>query len=106
MEEIPAVMGAADSASRAAAPEGADASRAKGLDCVTPLPPETGSASGARKRFPDQGTNGFDRSLFRANLRLTPTQRIEQLQRAIVLYLEVRRAGRVARLSRNSQPPR
>lgn len=59
----------------------------------------------AETAFPEQGANGFDRSLFQANLRLTPTQRVEQLQRAIVVYLEVRRAGRATRLSRNPHSP-
>ena len=61
---------------------------------------------GEGRSFAEQGANGFDRSLFRANLRLTPTQRIEQLQRAITTYLEVRRAGRANRLSRSAAPPR
>jgi hypothetical protein len=56
-------------------------------------------------KYADQGANGFDRSLFRANLALTPTQRVEQLQRAIAIYLEARRAGRTARLSGRAQAP-
>ena len=68
--------------------------------------PAVTQKNGEGKSFAGQGANGFDRSLFRANLNLTPTQRIEQLQRAILTYLEVRRAGRADRLSRNPQPPR
>ena len=54
----------------------------------------------------DQGANGFDLTMFRANLRLTPTERIEKLQRALPLFREVRRAGREHRLSRSNKPPR
>jgi hypothetical protein len=68
--------------------------------------PRVTQGNGEGELFTEQGTNGFDRSLFRANLRLTPTQRVEQLQYAIVSYLEVRRAGRADRLSRSPQSPR
>ena len=39
--------------------------------------------------YSEQGAHGYDLSLFRANLRWTPTERIERLQQALVGYLEV-----------------
>ena len=37
-----------------------------------------------------------DRTLFERNLQLTPSERIEQLQRAVAFLCEVQRAGRAA----------
>ena len=51
----------------------------------------------------DQGANGYDLSMFRENLRLTPTQRIEKLQGALEMYRELQRAGRQHRLSRSNK---
>lgn len=48
--------------------------------------------------FGDQDENGIDLSMLRANLRLTPTQRVEKMQRALSLFLEIERDRR-ARLS-------
>lgn len=59
-----------------------------------------------RMDYGEQGENGYDFSLFRENLRRTPTERIERLQRAISLYQEVKRAGRNYRLSRRNPSPR
>ena len=52
--------------------------------------------------YGEQGANGYDLSLFRENLRRTPTERIEWAQRAVALYKEVKRAGRSHRLSRSN----
>jgi hypothetical protein len=48
--------------------------------------------------YGDQDENGIYLSLLRANRKLTPTQRLEKHQRALKAFLEVRRAGRTARL--------
>lgn len=40
---------------------------------------------------------GFDLSLVEENLRLTPTQRVQQLQEALTLVLELEKAGRALR---------
>jgi hypothetical protein len=40
---------------------------------------------------------GFDLSLVDENLLLTPTQRVEQLQEALNLVLELEKAGRALR---------
>ena len=50
----------------------------------------------------EQGANGYDLSLYRENLRRTPTERIERAQRALELMREVQRAGREHRLSRST----
>ena len=42
--------------------------------------------------YGEQGSNGYDLSLFRENLRRTPTERIERLQAAADFFNEVRRA--------------
>lgn len=60
----------------------------------------------ATSKYGPQGANGFDLTLFRANLRLTPEERIERLQQAVLFFEEVRRAGRNARLSRDDSTPR
>jgi len=44
----------------------------------------------------DQDENGVDLSLLRENLKLTPTERWIKHQRALMLTLEVRRAGNSA----------
>ena len=50
-------------------------------------------------RFGEQDENGIDLSLLRANLKLTPTERVEKMRRSLALQLEVRRAGEIAGLS-------
>jgi len=52
--------------------------------------------------FGDQDANGVDLSHLRANLRLTPTERLEKHQQALKLVMEVRRAGIAAGLSGHS----
>ena len=52
--------------------------------------------------YGEQGANGYDLSLFRANLRRTPTERIERLQAAVDFFAEVKRAGENSRLSRRN----
>jgi hypothetical protein len=52
--------------------------------------------------FGDQDGNGIDLSLLRHNLRLTPTQRIEKMQRALAFFNEVERDRRT-RLSNSSR---
>ncbi len=42
--------------------------------------------------FGDQDENGIDLSLLRENLKLTPTERIERMRRAMPLIMEMRRA--------------
>jgi hypothetical protein len=42
--------------------------------------------------FGEQGANGYDLSMFRENLRLTPTERIERLQAAVDFLEELERA--------------
>ena len=51
--------------------------------------------------FGDQDESGVDISLLRENLRLTPTERLEHHQQALKFYLEVRRAGTAAGLSKD-----
>src|SRR5262249_22235004 len=43
--------------------------------------------------FGDQDENGIDLSLLRANLRLTPTERLEKMRRSIIDLRRVRRVG-------------
>lgn len=52
--------------------------------------------------YGEQDENGIDLSLLRENLRLTPTERFEKHRRALQLVKEVHRAGRDARLQRDS----
>jgi hypothetical protein len=47
----------------------------------------------ATNPFGEQNEYGIDRSLLRRNLRLTPTQRYANHQRALRLLHEVKRAG-------------
>lgn len=54
--------------------------------------------------FDDQDESGVDLSHLRANLRLTPTERLEKHRRANDLRMEVRRAA-AARLSRDTRRP-
>ena len=42
--------------------------------------------------YGEQGANGYDLSMFRENLRLTPTERIQKLQRAHNFFVEVENA--------------
>jgi hypothetical protein len=42
--------------------------------------------------YGEQGANGYDLSLFRENLRRTPTERIERLQAAVNFFVEVKKA--------------
>ncbi len=49
--------------------------------------------------YGEQSESGIDLSLLRENLKLTPTQRIEKMRRALSLVREVRRAGIAAGLS-------
>lgn len=53
--------------------------------------------------FSDQNADGVDLYHLRANLRLTPTERLERNRRSHELLMEVRRAGAVARLRRDSR---
>jgi|GEM_PF-2717381 len=53
--------------------------------------------------YGEQGESGFDIEQLRANLRLTPTERMEKAQKAIRFFEEVRRAGKRHRLSRNTR---
>ncbi len=46
--------------------------------------------------FGDQDENGVDLSLLRENLKLTPTERVERMRRAIPLILEMCNAGNPA----------
>ena len=43
--------------------------------------------------YGDQDENGIDLSLLRANLKLTPTERVESMRRAARSMKEVRNAG-------------
>ncbi len=52
--------------------------------------------------YGEQDENGVDLSLLRANLKLTPTERIEKMRRSLTLVQEVRHAGNVAGLSGRS----
>lgn len=52
--------------------------------------------------YGEQDENGVDLSLLRANLKLTPTERIEKMRRSLMLVQEVRHAGNVAGLSGRS----
>lgn len=54
-------------------------------------------------QYGEQDANGVDLSLLRANLKLTPTERIEKMRRSLALQLEMRRAGEAAGLSPNSR---
>ena len=51
--------------------------------------------------YGEQDEDGVDVSLLRENLKLTPTERLEHHAKALELYLEVRRAGAAAGLSRD-----
>ena len=51
--------------------------------------------------YGEQDENGIDLSHLRANLRLTPTERLEKHRRAHELLMEVRRAAVAAGLSRD-----
>jgi len=53
--------------------------------------------------YGEQGANGYDLSMFRANLRRTPTERIERTQSAAIFFREVEHAGRDYRLSRRNR---
>lgn len=46
----------------------------------------------------EQDENGVDLSLLRANMKLSPMERIEQMRRARAVVMEVRRAGKAAGL--------
>jgi hypothetical protein len=50
--------------------------------------------------FGQQDENGVDLSLLYANLKLSPTERIEKMRRSLATVLEVRRAGIAAGLPR------
>ncbi len=52
--------------------------------------------------YGEQGESGFDVSLLRENLKLTPTERIQELQKSLIRFEEVKRAGRDHRLSQRS----
>jgi len=49
--------------------------------------------------YGEQDENGVDLTLLRANLKLTPTERIEKMRGSIANVMEVRRAGAAAGLS-------
>jgi hypothetical protein len=51
--------------------------------------------------FTEQDDNGIDLSHLRANLRLTPMERLEKHRRAHELWMEVERAATAAGLRRN-----
>ena len=53
----------------------------------------------ATSGYGEQSESGIDISLLRENLKLTPTQRIEKMRRALSFVMEVRRAGIRAGLS-------
>ena len=53
----------------------------------------------ATSGYGEQSESGIDISLLRENLKLTPTQRIEKMRRALSFVMEVRRAGILAGLS-------
>jgi len=53
--------------------------------------------------FGEQDENGVDLSHLRANLRLTPTQRLEKHQQALARMKEMRRAGIAAGLYRRAE---
>jgi len=53
--------------------------------------------------FGAQGANGYDLSMFRENLRLTPTERLERLQAAVDFFAELDRA-RSKPLSKEDPP--
>ena len=53
--------------------------------------------------YGEQGESGIDIEQLRANLKLTPTERMEKAQKAIRFFEEVRRAGRNHRLSQSSR---
>ena len=36
--------------------------------------------------YGEQGANGYDLSMFRENLRLTPTERIQKMQRRVSIF--------------------
>lgn len=57
----------------------------------------------ATEGFGDQDENGIDLSRLRANLKLTPLERLRRHQKALELVREVRRAGIAAGISRHSQ---
>lgn len=48
--------------------------------------------------FGEQDENGVDLSLLRENLKLTPTERIEKMRKALELVLEIERARTVTQL--------
>ena len=53
--------------------------------------------------YGEQDENGIDLSHLRANLRLTPTQRLEKHQAGLAIMREVRRAGIAAGLYRGAE---
>ena len=52
--------------------------------------------------YGEQDENGVDLSLLRANLKLSPTERIEKMRRSLAFIMEVRRAGAAAGFSNDS----
>jgi hypothetical protein len=52
--------------------------------------------------YGEQDANGIDVSCLRANLRLSPTERLKQHQQALKLIREVRHAGTRVGFSRHS----
>ena len=52
--------------------------------------------------YGEQGAHGYDLSLFRENLRRTPTERIERLQSAHNFFVEVEKAcaDRISKIHR------
>lgn len=55
---------------------------------------KTGTKPEKPNRFPDQDEYGNDLAHIRANLRLTPTERVERMAAFMTLFLEARRAGK------------
>lgn len=53
--------------------------------------------------FPNQDENGVDLSHLRSNLAMTPTERIQKLQRSYEVRKEVARAAILAGLRRHSR---
>ena len=52
----------------------------------------------AQPYYGDQNEDGIDLSLIRENLKLTPAERLEKLQRAAKSLAELKNAARIVRL--------
>jgi hypothetical protein len=56
--------------------------------------------------YGDQDENGVDLGSLKENLKLTPTERLEKHRRALLTFLEVKRAGIAAGLRTSDRDPR